>query len=605
VLLDIAFDVIEHNTNNTYNVHNISSKEENLHRNHFEMRHYILTAFAVSLTAVGHTVFAQSNAGALQQQLEKQLPLPSALPLPEAVKPAASSPIETKKSQDISFILNGVNFVGADVEYVNEFQNLVKPWISQSVTIADLESLTNQIVRIYQSDGIHVLVTLPPQEIKNGIVEILITKSKLGKVSVTMPNGETRFGEKRVLAYIENTNAIGDTVNLQKIQHTLMILNETPGVIVQGQIKRGENLGETDFQVNLTQPNLFEGKVDLNNYGSEYTGTNQALVSLVANNPLGYGDQTILSVLGSQGSQYGQVAYNFPVGYSGLRLGVGSSVLTFKDIGTYAYPNGIGGGAWTVGANAAYPLLRSEGANLNLALSYDIKSYNNYLLINNQNTTAYNIKDLSFSISGNIYDSFLGGATSAGNLAFIVGYLDSIYPSRSFDFTPPANFNKATFSANRIQALNSSGDTSLYIAATGQYSSANLSSAEQFYLGGPYGVRAYPVAQGAGAQGALGTIELRQKLLQQFLSYAFFDTGIVQQFKNTFFGWQGLTNANNTYSLSGAGVGMKWIHRDVILNAMVAWRVGSNPLYTQNGQSVNSDGTNKNPQAWFSGSLFF
>ena len=569
------------------------------------MRHYILTAFALSLMVMGHAVFAQSNAGALQQQLEKQLPLPSPLPLPEAVKPTASSPLETKKGQDISFILNGVNFVGADVEYVNEFQNLVKPWISKSVTIADLENLTNQIVRIYQSDGIHVLVTLPPQEIKNGIVEILITKSKLGKVTVTMPDGETRFGEKRVLAYIENTSSIGDTVNLQKLQHTLMILNETPGVNVQGQIKRGENPGETDFQINLIQPKLFEGKVDLNNYGSEYTGTNQALMSLVVNNPLGYGDQTILNALASQGSQYGQLGYNFPVGYSGLRFGLGSSVLTFKDVGDYAYPNGIGGSAWTVGANAVYPLLRSEGANLNVALSYDIKSYTNYLLINNQTTTAYNIKDLSLSISGNMYDSFLGGATTAGNLSFILGYLDNIYPSVTFDLTPPANFNKVTFSGNRIQALSSSGDTSLYIAAYGQYASANLSAAEQIYLGGPYGVRAYPVAQGAGAQGALGTIELRQKLPQQFLGYAFFDTGIVQQYKNTFFGWQGLTNANNTYSLSGTGVGMKWIYRDIVLNAMVAWRVGSNPLYTQNGQALNSDSTNKNPQTWFSGSFFF
>ena len=56
------------------------------------MRHYTLTAFALSLMVMGHAVFAQSNAGALQQQLEKQLPLPSPLPLPEAVKPTASSP---------------------------------------------------------------------------------------------------------------------------------------------------------------------------------------------------------------------------------------------------------------------------------------------------------------------------------------------------------------------------------------------------------------------------------------------------------------------------------------------------------------------------------
>jgi hemolysin activation/secretion protein len=471
--------------------------------------------------------------------------------------------------------------------------------------MSDLETLTMAIGKMYQKEGIHVLVTLPPQEIKNGVVQILITKSKLGNVTVVSPNGETRFGDKRVLAYIENNNPIGETVNLQSLERTLMILNEIPGVDVKGQITRGQKSGETDFQVSLTQPQTFTGKAELNNYGSVFTGANQALGSVLIANPLGYGDQAIINAIASQGSQYGQFGYNFPVGYSGLRFGIGSSVLSFKDVGSYAYPNGIGGSAWTVGANVAYPLIRSQGANLNLGLNYDIKSYTNYLLINNETTTAYNIKNLSFSISGNLYDSFLGGATSAGSLTFVNGYLDNIYPNFTLDSTPPSTFNKVTLSANRVQVLTASGGTSLYMSASGQYASANLSPAEQFYLGGPYGVRAYPVAQGAGAQGALGTIELRQKLPEQFMGYAFFDAGIVQQFKNTFIGWQGLTNANNTYSLSGAGVGLKWAYREVLLNAMVAWRVGSNPLYNQYGQAVNSDGTNKNPQAWFSGSFYF
>jgi hemolysin activation/secretion protein len=570
---------------------------------------YPVLAIVFGLIISTTSAFAQSNAGALQQELEKQLPLPGPLPLPEAVKPVPFGPSPARQKDAVHFVLNGITFAGADVQYEAQLRELVKPWLSKDVTISDLESLTMAIGKMYQKEGIHVLVTLPPQEIKNGIVQVLITKAKLGNVTVVMPEGESRFGDKRVLAYIENANPIGETVNLQSLERVLMILNETPGVNVQGQITRGQKPAETDFQVSLTQPQTFTGKAELNNYGSVLTGSNQALGSLLIANPLGYGDQALVNAIASQGSQYGQFGYNFPVGYSGLRLGVGTSVLSFKDIGSYAiYPNGIAGSAWTAGVNAAYPLVRSQGANLNLGLNYDIKSYNNYLIYGGDTQSAYNIKDLSFSISGNLYDHFLGGATSAGSVAFVSGYLDNIFPGfapSGQDFLLRSTFNKVTFSANRVQMLTSSGDTSLYIAASGQYASANLSSAEQFYLGGPYGVRAYPVAQGAGAQGALGTIELRQKLPQQFLGYAFFDMGIVQQFKNTFNGWQGLTNANNVYSLSGAGVGVKWAYKQVLLNAMVAWRVGSNPLYTQYGQAVNSDGTNKNPQAWLSGSFYF
>jgi len=570
---------------------------------------YLVLAIVFGLIISTTSAFAQSNAGALQQELEKQLPLPGPLPLPEAVKPVPFGPSRVRQKDAVHFVLNGITFAGAEAQYEPQLRELVKPWLSKDVTMSDLESLTMAIGKMYQKEGIHVLVTLPPQEIKNGIVQVLITKAKLGNVKVVMPDGESRFGDKRVLAYIENANPIGETVNLQSLERVLMILNETPGVNVQGQITRGQKPAETDFQVSLTQPQTFTGKAELNNYGSVFTGSNQALGSLLIANPLGYGDQAIVNAIASQGSQYGQFGYNFPVGYSGLRLGVGTSVLSFKDIGSYAiYPNGIAGSAWTAGVNAAYPLVRSQGANLNLGLNYDIKSYNNYLIYGGDTQSAYNIKDLSFSISGNLYDHFLGGATSAGSVAFVSGYLDNIFPGfapSGQDLLLPSTFNKVTFSANRVQMLTSSGDTSLYIAASGQYASANLSSAEQFYLGGPYGVRAYPVAQGAGAQGALGTIELRQKLPQQFLGYAFFDMGIVQQLKNTFNGWQGLTNANNVYSLSGAGVGVKWAYKQVLLNAMVAWRVGSNPLYTQYGQAVNSDGTNKNPQAWFSGSFVF
>jgi hemolysin activation/secretion protein len=560
--------------------------------------------FALMVLRVSFSL-AQSNAGALQQELEKQLPLPGPLPLPSAVKPTPLGPSAVKPKDAVSFVLNGINFVGSDAQFESQLRELVKPWLAKEVTMFDLENLTMAVGRLYQNDGIHVLVTIPPQEIKNGVVEIRILKAKLGKVTVVKPDGVTRFSEERAIAFIEDSNPVGGTVNLQNLERSLMILNETPGINAQGQIQRGQNPGETDFEISLTEASLFSGKAELNNYGSVFTGANQALGSLIIANPLGYGDQAIVNAIASQGSQYGQFGYNFPVGYSGLRFGVGSSVLSFKDIGSYAYPNGIGGSAWTVSANVAYPLIRSQGANLNLGLSYDIKSYNNYLLVNNDTTTAYNIKNLSFSISGNFYDGFLGGATSAGSLSFVNGYLDNIYPSFTSDSSPPANFNKATFSANRVQTLNTSGNTSIYIAASGQYASANLSPAEQFYLGGPYGVRAYPVAQGAGTQGALATIELRQKLPQQFIGYAFFDTGIVQQFKNTWVGWQGLTNASNTYSLSGAGIGIKWAYKEALLNAMVAWRIGSNPLYNQYGQAVNSDGTSKNPQAWLSGNFYF
>jgi hemolysin activation/secretion protein len=191
-------------------------------------------------------------------------------------------------------------------------------------------------------------------------------------------------------------------------------------------------------------------------------------------------------------------------------------------------------------------------------------------------------------------------------LSLIAGNIEILSTSFSnYGYYTPNSFTKGALAANRVQQLFEGGDTSLYLAISGQMASANLNSAEQFYLGGPYGVRAYPVAQGNGSQGGLGTVELRHMIQPGLQGYAFFDTGFVQQYKNPYLGWQGLTNANNTYSLSGAGIGVRWNYESVSLGALVAWQVGKNPLYNQYGQAVNNDGTTTNPLGWVTASFYF
>ena len=267
--------------------------------------------------------------------------------------------------------------------------------------------------------------------------------------------------------------------------------------------------------------------------------------------------------------------------------------------------------------SAAYPLIRSHGGNLNTSFNYDYKSYSNRNSIFDAVFSAYNINNLSAGLSGNIVDSLGYGAISSGSVTAVLGNLNitdsgpfnySAYPSPTtnlYQRITPANFGKLTFAANRNQQLVEDGATTLYAAISGQFSTTNLNSAEQFYLGGPYGVRAYPVAQSGGSQGGLLTVELRHQIQPKLTVSAFFDGGMVQQYKTTYPQWQGLTNAANTYSLMGAGLGLKWEYEGWNLGAMVAWKVGQNPLYNQFGQAVDTDGTTTQPRGWLTGSYNF
>lgn len=570
---------------------------------------------------------AQVDAGALQQGLEQQLPLPSPLALPEPER-GTSGPARQLKEGEVRFTVKQFQLEGVKTLPESEVQDLLKAWIGRPVTFDDLQSACDAIQNLYRKSGYTVQAILPPQKIADGKVKIIITEAKLGKVTVDTPQGETRFGKERAAEYITYANAPGETLNMQQLERAIIILNETPGVMVSSQLEQGQKDGEVDVRLQLTQPSMLQGRVEANNYGSRTTGANQGVFALALNNPMGYGDSVSLNGIASDGSQYVQGAYSLPVSPNGLRLGVSGTFLNYKNVSNYASPNGGSGDAWTTGISAAYPLVRSQGANLNGTVNYDIKSYNNKNLATNEVISAYNINNVSAGLSGNFIDGFGYGAINSGSVTLVLGHLNILATSSpyygmyyvpdsnpaSYQYITPSNFSKMTFSATRNQQIVEDGSTTIYSAISGQFASTNLNSAEQFYLGGPYGVRAYPVAQSGGSQGGIFTLELRHQLKEKFTVTSFFDAGVIQQYKNMYPGSQGAinpntgtyyTNANNTYSLMGAGLGVKWDYEGWNINASVAWKVGQNPLYSQTGQAVNTDGTTTQPRAWISGSYNF
>ena len=563
-------------------------------------------AFAIS----AQNVLAQVDAGALQQNLEKQLPIPSPLALPEP-SIEKSAPLAQPKDGETTFIVGAFALEGVSILPDSQVQAVLKPYLNIAITFDDLQKACDAITALYREHGYSVQAVVLPQSIAKtgGTVKLRITEAKLSSVVVNTPNGPSRFSAERVEKYITNANPIGESLNLNNIERALIILNETPGVMVSSQLEAGKQLGDTDLNVNLQDAPLLQGRVALNNYGSRSTGANQATVALGLNNLTGIGDQAALNGITSEGSQYVQGAYSLPGSTDGLRLGVSGTYLQYKNVSSYASPNGNNGDAWTTGFTAAYPLVRTQKSNLNASLGYDIKSYTNKFMATNTTNSAYNIRNVVAGLSGNTYDGFGGGAVNDGSVSVTFGSLGILSTSiGGYGAYTPSAFTKFNFSGSRNQSLDAEGQTSLYAALSGQFASVELNSAEQFYLGGPYGVRAYPVAQAGGTQGGLATVELRHKLPENLVISGFFDAGIVQQYKNNMIAYntfKGQSNANNTYSLMGAGLGLKWNYNRWDVSGSIAWMVGKNPLYTYAGNPVNNDGLTTQPRGWINASYSF
>jgi hemolysin activation/secretion protein len=551
------------------------------------------------------TAFAALDAGALQQNLEKQLPSLLVLPEPGQVKSEAPT---APQDSEVSFVVDSFALEGVSILPDSQVQAVLKPYLNVELTFTELEKACDKVTNLYREFGYSVQAVVLPQSLPKtgGTVKIRITEAKLSSVAIHVLNDDNRFGAKRVEKYMTDANPIGQPLNLNRIERALIILNETPGVFVSSQLDAGSEQGATDLKVNLGQAPFIQGRSEFNNSGSRSTGEYQAIAAVSLNNVTGIGDQLALNGIGAEGSHYAQIAYSIPVLTDGLRLSLYGSDLKYKNVGSYALPNGAYGNASIYGFSVSYPLVRTKSANLNATLGHDVKRYLNELMATHTTNSAYNIKNFSAGISGNFYDSLGGNAVNTGSLAMVTGNLDVLPTSISgYGVNTPSRFTKIGFSGSRNQSLGEQGHSSLFVAISGQLANVNLNSAEQFYLGGPYGVRAYPVSQGGGSQGGLVSAELRHQLPQNLTASVFFDAGMVQQYKKLFSNWQGATNANNSYSLMGAGIGLKWSDDKWNVTGAIAWMVGKNPLYSQRGEAVNNDGLVTQPRGWINLSYSF
>jgi hemolysin activation/secretion protein len=280
---------------------------------------------------------------------------------------------------------------------------------------------------------------------------------------------------------------------------------------------------------------------------------------------------------------------------------VSASQLHYRNVGEFE-ANGGRGEASILNLGLAYPLLRSQEGNANVTAGVDHKTYLNHQMATGTVSSSYRLHNVNLGVSGNRYDSFLGGAINSAQITLVLGHLDLLPDSpASFGTQTPSQFNKLSYALSRVQTLEPE-TSKLQLSLTGQMASQNLNSAEQFYLGGPYGIRAYPVAQAGGSQGWLGSVEYQHRLPENWTGVAFLDAGRVQQYKNTYTNWQGNTNAGNVYNLYGTGVSLRWGHDGVSVAATVAWKIGSNPLYNQQGLAVDVDNTSRSPRLWLTAS---
>ncbi len=499
-----------------------------------------------------------------QAALAQQPPTGGALQVPAAPVPPRAEPairIEQRSTppagvpSDVRILVNALRLEGATVFDPGQLLALTGFQAGSQLSLADLQAMAGRITQHYRRSGYFVAQAyLPAQDIRDGVVTMVVSEGRLGKVQLRNQTNLRDGVAQGLLADV----VPGDVITTRGVERSLLLLSDLPGVDVRSTLVPGAAVGTSDLVVDVTPGRRVTGSVDLDNGGNRYTGVWRLGATVNLNEPLGLGDVASLRLLTSgEGLKYARLSYQLQVGAG--QVGVAYSWLEYA-LGKEFESLGAHGTATIASVWGRYPVIRSRNDNVYAQLAFDAKEFDDRLDAIPARTER-NSRVLMASVFGDHRDSFGGGGVNSYFLTWSTGELDIETPAAraqdAITARTQGHFDKLSFSGMRLQRVG--GPFSLYAGVNGQLASKNLDVSEKMSLGGMNGVRAYPEGEAYADEGYLATLELRMDLPPlpanvpgRMQVSVFADHGSVKLNKEP---W---APGDNRRTLSGAGVGFNW-----------------------------------------------
>lgn len=544
-------------------------------------------ALAAALLCNCLHVLAQTAPDAGRTLQETALPtLPLPRPVPELNLQSPLPPETLPGGPQVT--LQGVNLSGNTLFSNDVLLPLLGEVRGAAFDLAGLRGLANRITEHYRANGYpFARAVIPAQSMQDGTLRIEIVEGRYGNVQAV---GDTPLTEA-AQAFLAPLKLKGsDVIESRSLERIALILDDQPGIRATPIIRPGQDVGTGDLEVKIERTQAVAGEVGVDNHGNRYTGQQRARANLDLNSPFMLGDQITLRLIGTEQNLWlGSVGYNAPLGTSGLRGQLGYSHTSYQLGSDFANLDATGYARVTT-AGLSYPLLRSQQANLTLSGSWQHKSLND-----RQGSASTDNRKSSDAVPLTLIfdrrDNLAGGGITYGALSWTGGQLWLDATLRATDETSAhteGRFSKLNFDIARLQAVNN--ELTLFGRASMQWAEKNLDSSERFGLGGPSGVRAYPVGESFGDQGWLLQLEARYRL-GMVTPYVFYDAGEIRTNARP---WQA---GNNHRFLSGSGVGLRVQQGPWNLDATLAWR--------QAGGKPESDTREVSPLFWLNAAYRF
>ena len=565
----------------------------------------VLLALSSALAVAQPLPADRPDAGRILQETREPFrlppPSPDLAPRPPEPKPALGN--QPKLRVKVSaFTFSGNTLIPSD-----DLQPKVQEFLGKELNFEGLNDAATEVRAFYRSRGYFLAQAyLPEQTIRGGVVEIAIIEGRWGVIELDKKPA-TRISTRLLAGILGSHLHQGGVITETGLERPLLLINDLPDATVTTELRPSETVGAANLRVNVDPgAGPITGFADFDNHGNRFTGEYRYGFNVNWNQPAEWGDRlTVRGFTTDEHMWYGRVAYDLPVGYYGTRLGVSYSRFDYalgKDFATL----GATGEGDVTSFYGFHSMVRTRNTNLLLNFGAENKKLVDRTGVSTVTTTEQNIYTYKVGFVGDFRDGFLGGGLNAYGISYTWGNVGTSAAAGGGDTRgTQGNFNKWNVDVRRQQRL--TDDASVLISVSGQIANRNLASAEKTSLGGPNGVRAYPVGEATADSGLVSQVELRYiipgtKILGGDLTFlAFFDYGYARinqtPAKDPVTGE--VTDSENVRSFSGSGLGGSLgKDGDFLLRVTASW------AYTYDEQPQ-SDRARRVPRVWMQAIKWF
>jgi hemolysin activation/secretion protein len=424
--------------------------------------------------------------------------------------------------------IKSLRITGNMVISSEDFAPILESYAGKELDLSELSSIAQQITEEYRSKGYTLArAYIPAQDIKNGIVEIVVVEGRVGEIIVKgNKNYSTDFIKRGFTPVVEQS-----VIKHNSLEKSLLLLNDYPDLKLKATLEAGKEPGTTDIVATVEDRLPVHLTVDYDNFGTESVskhrfgmevnlgrfllveGSSLSLRGVIGSDPKDfyYGRASYLVPINSYGTKFGMLAYggNFDVGQALAELNITSTT-------------------WGYGFYLAHPFLRTRIQNLTAEFGFESKDAKQFLL-----GDLFSRDKIRMLRAGLNYDWIDSTGRNFIALSVFQGLGDGLgamenNDAKSSRFGADNRFTKAYLNLVRVQRI--VDRVSIIFRGAGQASTRPLVAIEEFYIGGADSVRGYAPGEFLGDDGYNVSTELRVSPLsnQEILQLAFFvDHGAV------------------------------------------------------------------------------